>query len=170
MFSLIVLLTFSDSLITKCVSLNNEPSIFRSTYFDLNPVELKYYSFMIGLDKCCESCNVSSSKICVRKKTKDINVKLFNMIKDKNETKTITIHVSCDCKCKFNSTTFNLNQIWNDKTCQCERKNYGRCKKDYSWNFGIGFCENSKCLKSIADASVIECDEIISVMDIVSIK
>ena len=80
------------------------------------------------------------------------------MIKDKNETKTITIHVSCDCKCKFNSTTCNSNQIWNDKTCQCECKNYGRCKKDYSWNFGKGFCENSKYLKSIADASVTECD------------
>ena len=76
MFSLIVLFTFSGSLITKCVSLNNEPCIFRSTYFNLNPVELKYNSFMISLDKCCGSCNVSSSKMCVRKKTKDINVKV----------------------------------------------------------------------------------------------
>ena len=31
-------------------------------------------------------------------------------------------------------------------------------------------CENSKYLKSIADTSVIKCDEIISVMDIVSTK
>ena len=25
--------------------------------FDLNPVELKYFLFMVSLDKCCGSCN-----------------------------------------------------------------------------------------------------------------
>ena len=47
---------------------------------------------------------------------------------------------------------------WNDKTCQCECKNPRTCKKDYSWN------------PSIADTSVTECDEIITVMNIVSTK
>ena len=42
-------------------------------------------------------------------------------------------------------------------------------KKDYSWNPSICICENSKYL-SIGDTSIIECDETISVMDIVSIK
>ena len=42
-------------------------------------------------------------KICVPNKTKDVNVKVFNMITNKREAKTLTKHISCDCKCKFNS-------------------------------------------------------------------
>ena len=34
----------------------------------------------------------------------------------------------------------------------------------------VCICKNNKYLKSIADTSVIECDEVISVMDIVSTK
>ena len=79
-------------------------------------------------------------------------------------------HVSCDCKCKLISTTCNLNQKWNNKTCQCECKNCHRCKKDDSWNPSTCICENSKYLKIIAVTSVITWDEIISVMDIVSTK
>ena len=93
-----------------------------------------------------------------------------SMLTNKNEAKTMTKHISCDCKCKFNSTTCNSNQKWNNKTCQCECKNYHKCKKDYNWDPSTCICENSKYLKSIADTSVIECDEIITVMDIVSTK
>ena len=42
--------------------------------------------------------------------------------------------------------------------------------KDYSWNSSTCICENCKHLKCIADTSVIECDVIITVMDIVSTK
>ena len=123
----------------------------RPTLIDLNPVELKYYPFMISLDKCNGSCIVLSPKICVPKKTKDINVKVFSMITNKNEAKTMTKHISCGCKCKFNSTTFNSNQKWNNKTCQCECKNYRECKNDYSWNPSTCIRENGKYLKSTAD-------------------
>ena len=90
----------------------------RPSLVDLNPVELKYFPFIISLDKCTGSCNVLSPKICVPKETKDINVKAFNMATNKNEAKAMTKHISCDCKCKFNSTTGNSNQKWNSKTCQ----------------------------------------------------
>ena len=43
-------------------------------------------------------------------------------------------------------------------------------KKDYSWNPSTCICENSKYLKSIADTSLIACDEIVSFVDIVSTK
>ena len=103
----------------------------RPNLIDLNPVELKYYPFMISLNKCTGSCNVLSPKICVPKETKDINVKAFNMITNKNEAKAMTEHISCDCKCKFNSTTCNSNQKWNNKTCQCECKNYCTSEKRF---------------------------------------
>ena len=127
MFSLIkqvfiVLLSFSSSLArvakisdrTKCVPLNDEPYMVIPTLIDLNPVELKYYPFMVSLDKCSGSCNILSPKICVPKKTKDVNVKVFNMITNKNEVKTMEKHISCDCTCIFNSTTSNSNQEWNN--------------------------------------------------------
>ena len=90
------------------------------------------------------------------------------MITNKDEPKAMIEHVSCDCKCKFNSTTCNSDQKWNNKIYQC--KNYCKCKKDYSWNPSTCVCENTKYLKSIADTSATECDEIIFAMDIASTK
>ena len=46
--------------------------------------------------------------------------------------KAMTEHISCDCKCKLNSTICNSHAKWNNKTCQCKRKNYRTCKKDHS--------------------------------------
>ena len=99
MFSLIkqvfiVLLNFSESLATNCLFLNDEPSMVRPTPTDLNTVELKYYPFMISLDKCTGSYNVLSPKICVPKETKDINVKVFNMITNKTEAEAMAKYIS----------------------------------------------------------------------------
>ena len=126
----IILLSFSSSLArdqTKYLFLSDEPCIVRPTLIDLNPVELKCHPFIISLDKCSRSCNVLSPKIFVPKETKDINVKAFNMIRNKNDET-----YSRDCKCKFSIKKCNSDQKWNNKTCQCEFKNYLACKNDYS--------------------------------------
>ena len=60
-----MLLSFREPLVTKCLSLNNETCIVRPTLIDLNPFELKYYRFMISLNKYNGRCNVLSAKICV---------------------------------------------------------------------------------------------------------
>ena len=49
----------------------------------------------------------------------------------KNEAKTTIKHISCDCKCKFTNVACNWYQKWNNKTRQCEYKNYGTCKIDF---------------------------------------
>ena len=85
------MLSFSVSLATKCLSLNNEPCTNRPTLIDLSPVDFDYYPFMISLDKCNGSW-------------------VFKMITRLNEARTLIKHISCDCKCKFNSTACNLNQ------------------------------------------------------------
>ena len=98
----IVLSSFSESLAhiakfsdqTKCLFLNDEPCMIRPNLIDMNPVELKYYPFMISLNKCTGSCNVLSPKKCVPKERKHIHVKAFNMIKDKTEVKTMIEHIS----------------------------------------------------------------------------
>ena len=103
----IVSFSFSSSLATKYLFLNDEPFVARPTLIDLNPVELKYYPFMIKLDKCTGTCNALFPNVCVPKETKYINVTAFIIIRNKNEAKVMTEHISCDCKCKFNSTTCN---------------------------------------------------------------
>ena len=82
----------------------------------MNPVELKYYPFMISLSKCTGTCNVLSPKLYVSKETKDINVKVFNLIINKDEAKAMTEHISYDFKCKLNSSTCNSKQKWNKNT------------------------------------------------------
>ena len=101
---------------------------------------------------------------------KDINFKVFNLISNKNEAKAIAKHISCDCKWKFNSKTCNSNRKWNNKRFQCDCKNYHKSKKHYNWNLSTCTCENRKYLRNIADNSVIACDEIIHVMDILLTK
>ena len=49
----------------------------------INPAELNYYPLMVSLDKRSGSYNVGdefSIKTCLPSKTKDVNVKVFNMI------------------------------------------------------------------------------------------
>ena len=101
------------NLFTKCLFLNDEPCMVRFNLTDMNPFELKYYQFMIILNKCTGSCDLLFQKMCIPKETKDINVKAFNMIANKNEAKAMKKHISNDCKCKFNTTTCNSKQKWN---------------------------------------------------------
>ena len=73
---------------------------------------------------------------------------------------------------KINSIVQHVIQIKNGiiKHVNMNVKIMVSAKKDYIWNPSTYICENSKYLKSIANTSVITCDEIISVMDIVSTK
>ena len=69
---LIVLLSFCNTVArvadrTKCVSLNYKLCMFRRALIGLNPVELKYYPFIISLEKCSRRCNILTPKICVSK-------------------------------------------------------------------------------------------------------
>ena len=95
----------------------------------MNPIELKYYSFMIKWTKCTGSCNDLSPKLCVPKETKDINVKGFAMI-----TKKMKVKQGQSIFQVIVSTTCNSEQNRNNKTCKSEWKNYHKCEKDYSCN------------------------------------
>ena len=57
-----VLLSFSSSLATICIFLNDESCMVQPTLIDLNPVELIYYPLMISLNKCTGSCDVFQKK------------------------------------------------------------------------------------------------------------
>ena len=73
--------------------------MIRPFLIDLNSVDLNYYPFMVSLDKCSENCNSVndlSMRTCVLSKTKDVNVKVLNMITTRNEGKTMVKHISFD--------------------------------------------------------------------------
>ena len=53
----IELLSFTGNLANKCRSFNNKPCMIRHALFDLSPIQLKYFPFMISLNKCNGSCN-----------------------------------------------------------------------------------------------------------------
>ena len=77
---------------TKCISLSNQPCMTLRTLIDLNPDEynqgLLYYTIMVNLDKCKESCNTLddlSNSLCVPKKKEDaktLKFGVFDMIKE----------------------------------------------------------------------------------------
>ena len=51
---------------------------------------------MISLDKCNGACNVIDNipiKVCIPSKTKDVNVKIFNIITRIKEVKTLVKHI-----------------------------------------------------------------------------
>ena len=88
----IALSSFSKSFETKCLSFNTEPCMIRPLVINLNHTELKYYPFMISADKCsrhCTSVNHLSIRICVPSKARDVNIKLFDVIRNINEAKTM---------------------------------------------------------------------------------
>ena len=142
----IAFLSFDKSLAIKCVSLNNELCMIRPSLIDLNPVGPSYYPFIISLDKWNGSCNVVDhlyTKICSSSQTKDVNVKVFNMLAKIYEAKTLIKHISCSFKYRFSSATYNSNQKWNNDKCQCECTKYITYKKDQIWNPSTCICENS---------------------------
>ena len=49
-------------------------------------------------------------KVCLPKKTDDLNIFVFNSITEKSESKMLAKNISCECKCKFDERKFNSNQ------------------------------------------------------------
>ena len=82
--------------------------------------EFHYYPFSVKLDRCVGSCNTLddlSSNTCVPNKTEDLNLNMFNMVTEINESKKLTKCISCECKCKFYGRKCNSNQWWNNAKC-----------------------------------------------------
>ena len=87
----IVLLSFSGSLTTKCVSLNNEQYIARPTLSSLNPDKhdqrLHQYPVILSLHRrnwICNTIDDLSSRLCVSNKITDAILNGFNMITGTN--------------------------------------------------------------------------------------
>ena len=88
----LLLLEFGKSLITKCISLNNQSARTRSTPNDVNPHKHHYYPFLASLDRLDGSCTTAENafcRLCVPNNIEHANLKVFNMTKGINDLKTL---------------------------------------------------------------------------------
>ena len=101
-----------------------------------------FFSFSIKTSKCGGSCNNINdpyAKLCVPDVVKNVNVKVFNLQIEWQET--------CKCECGLDASVGNNRQRWKEDRCRCECKefiNKGVCNKGSIWNPSNYECECDK--------------------------
>ena len=76
----------------NCISVNNQACKVRREIINVNSNKPVFYRFSIKTNKYSGSCNninAPYAKICVPNVTKDLNVKVFNLMSKTNETRHI---------------------------------------------------------------------------------
>ena len=77
---------------TKCVSFSNPKCMTQPTLISFHPNNynqgLRYYPFVVNLDRCVRSCNTLNEY--VPNKAEDLNLSVFDKITGINESKTLT--------------------------------------------------------------------------------
>ena len=131
----------NGSIYTKCIWLRNPKCMIQPTLIDLHPneynQEFHWNPFAVKLSRCVGSCNTLndlSKKVSVPSKTEDLNLSVFNMITETNESKTLIKYTSYKYQSKFDGEICNSNQWWNDNKYKCECKKHHVCE---SHIFGI---------------------------------
>ena len=115
---------------------------------------------------------------------KNLNVKVFNLMKRTNETRHIKWDETCKCIFRKDASVCNNEQRWNDDKCRCECKELidkDICDKGCIWNPSNCECEcdkscevgeyldykNCKCRKKMRDKLVEEGAETVKEVKIV---
>ena len=78
--------------------------------------ETASFPFIIKTSKysgICNNINDPYAELCVADVAKNINLKIFNLISENNETRQIKWHETCKCKCRINENVGNNKQRWN---------------------------------------------------------
>ena len=107
---------------------------------NINGDELSFYHCSIPVNKCSGSCNNIKdpyAKLCVADVSKNINVKVFNLMSRASEARHIEWNETCKCKCRLHPSICNNKQHWNKDKCRCECQELidkGICDKGFIWN------------------------------------
>ena len=133
----------------ECMSVVNQRWMPRPKILDVNAIgEPVYYPYKVMINKCSGSCNEIDdpmAKSCVPDVTKNVNMKVYNLLMCANETKNAVWHKSCKCVCRLTSAVCNSKQIWNSDTCSCDCNedfvDKMVCEKGCIWNPSICPCE-----------------------------
>ena len=104
----------------KCVSLKNHPCQTRKTLVNINSEGTLFYSFTVSVNESGGSYNTIDdpyARVCVLIKTKNMNVKVFNLVSGVNEIRFLVQYKSRKCKCRLNESVCNSKQKWNHNEC-----------------------------------------------------
>ena len=150
---ILVLIPTINSL--KCISLKNKECKARVI------VDNKHmtYPYSIKVNRCNGNCNNITNpyfKVCVADITKNVTLKIFDLMTLKNKTKQIIIHESCKCICRLDPILCSNKQKWNKNKCRCEYLINKECNNNKFWNPSNCECE---CRKKAAYLTE-ECEEI----------
>ena len=107
---LTILSDFTNANSLSCISMNNQECKTRPQVVNDNGDEPVFFPFSIEISKCSGSCNNINypyAEICVPYVTKNLNVKVFNLMSRTLETRHIEWHKTCKCECKFGENVCN---------------------------------------------------------------
>ena len=120
------------------------------------------FPYKIAVDICIGSCNDKDNpyfKFCLPDSIKNISVKSFDLILNKNVLKNISFHQSCKCGCLLDEKVCNNLQKWNGNKCRCECLKIKKCNIGYSWNVNNCSCEMKKLAALIESERFLETEE-----------
>ena len=114
MFSLmkkiLILVLASTINAIPCVSLKSQECKVREVIVENKCIT---YPYNVKVSRCNGSCNNITnpySKVCVTDITKNVTLKVFDLMILTNKTKQIIIHKSCKCVCRLDSIVCNSNK------------------------------------------------------------
>ena len=96
---ILVLISTVNSL--KSISLKNQECKTRQVIVDN---EYMTYPYSIKVNRCNGNCNNITnpySRVCVPDISKNVTLKIFDLMTLTNKTKQIIIHESCNCICRL---------------------------------------------------------------------
>ena len=100
----------------KCVSMNNRECRKILAVINNSSNEPLLYPYSVEVIKCSGSCtnfNDPYAKLCVYDVSKNINVKVVNLMSSTNETRHMEWHETSKCKCRLDASVCNNKQRWN---------------------------------------------------------
>ena len=128
----------------KCISMKNQECKAREVI-----VDNKYmtYPYSIKINRCNGNCNNitnSYSRVCVPNITKNVTLKIFDLMTLTNKTKQIIIHERCKCICRLDPIVCSNKQKWNKNKCRCKCLINNECNNNKFWNPSKCECECRK--------------------------
>ena len=109
-----------------------------------------HFILIVFLNKCsggCNNINNSYAKPCVPDVTKNINVKVLNLMSRANDTHQIEWNENFKCNGRLDASVCNKKQRWNKDKCrrECgELVDKGICDTGFIWNLSNCNCEYDK--------------------------
>ena len=98
----------------SCISMNNQECKVRPQIVNINRDDPMFFPLSIKTRKCSGSCNNSNNpnaKLCVPDIVKKLNVKVFNLMSETNETRHIEWHETCTCICRLDGRVCNKQTV-----------------------------------------------------------